>query len=456
MKKLWLIVALAALGGLAINSYADVQNIRLSGDIRIRGYYLNETDPVDDPGSDSFVSQRTRVTVEADLEDHILVVVTLKAEGLWGDDNTSADDAGAGQDDSASSTDNINRSWDVGFDEAYVQLNEIFYTPATLKLGRQYLNYGHGLILSSIEQEYNYDAARIVLDLYPLTIDVVGASIVENSNFGAGDITKDSELIFANARYEFSGSIIKNVEAYFGYLNNSAEAYPNGGGSSTRVPPGTGGASPLLIGVRGDLSPTEGLKMWFEGAYEFGSGGVGAPSLSAWLANAGFQYAFKNVSWSPTVNFNYTLATGGVNSSGEPDNNQFVPWFTYVEGYNGYLFHPLLTNINIFNAGASVKPAENTTLSVQGYYYSRFSDGAFAGQDPNVDWGNGFGLPNSSDGPLGWEIDGILGYDYSKDVRAQLVYAAFIPESGYNESDGTGGDLSQVAQEVRVEIDVRF
>jgi len=62
-------------------------------------------------------------------------------------------------------------------DEAYVQFNELFYTPATLKLGRQYLQYGRGLILSSVEQEYNYDAARLVLDYYPLTIDIVGAQL---------------------------------------------------------------------------------------------------------------------------------------------------------------------------------------------------------------------------------------------------------------------------------------
>ena len=44
MKRIWLVVALAALGGLASKTFADVQNIRLSGDIRIRGYYLNVTE----------------------------------------------------------------------------------------------------------------------------------------------------------------------------------------------------------------------------------------------------------------------------------------------------------------------------------------------------------------------------------------------------------------------------
>ena len=65
MKKVWLVVALVALGGLAVNSFADVQNIRLSGDIRIRGYYLDNAG--DNTTYDAFISQRTRVSVEADL-----------------------------------------------------------------------------------------------------------------------------------------------------------------------------------------------------------------------------------------------------------------------------------------------------------------------------------------------------------------------------------------------------
>ena len=87
VKKLWQAMLITALAGMAINSYADVQNIRLSGDIRIRGYYTVNTDGDSDEdqvnNTDSYISQRTRVTVEADLEDHVLVVVTLKAEGLW-------------------------------------------------------------------------------------------------------------------------------------------------------------------------------------------------------------------------------------------------------------------------------------------------------------------------------------------------------------------------------------
>ena len=222
MKKLWLVVALVAWGGLAINTFADVQNIRLSGDIRLRAYYLNSAAENEGNGnfqSDStFISQRTRVSVEADLEDHVLVVVTLKAEGNWGTDNQVSGSSGAGTEDDAGSA--INRRWDVGVTEAYVQFNELFYTAATLKLGRQYLHYGRGLIISSTEQEYNYDAARLVLDYYPLTIDIVGAELVNNQTFG-GDSSHagSADLVFVNARYEMSDSAIKDIEGYFGWVS---------------------------------------------------------------------------------------------------------------------------------------------------------------------------------------------------------------------------------------------
>ena len=381
MKKLWLVVALVAWGGLAINTFADVQNIRLSGDIRIRAYYLNGTD-IENSGKNggdaAFISQRTRVSVEADLEDHVLVVVTLKAEGLWGGDNESNNSSGAG----GSSSSSINRRWDVGVTEAYVQFNEVFYSAATLKLGRQYLHYGRGLIISSTEQEYNYDAARLVLDYYPLTIDIVGAELVNNQFFSSTPTHGGSaDLLFINARYEMSDSVIKDVEAYFGWVAQGS----SGPITLGRVPPTQFAGSPLIIGLRSDMNLTEGLQTWVEGAYEFGQDGtVNNNTLSAFLANVGGRYTLKGTQWSPVFNGGYTFASGG--GDGNTDST-FVPWFDYVDGYNGYLFAPALPNIHIFNLGASVKPYENTTLSLQGYYYMKADKDGAAGSNRNVDFG---------------------------------------------------------------------
>ena len=433
MKKLRVVCVLIAFGGLAASTFADVQNIRISGDIRIRGYYLNDVvcDAAGRPTDTSFISQRTRVTVEADLEDHILAVVTIRAEGLWGAGDETAGTSGAGW-----NTGRINRGWDVGIDEAYVQLNEMFWSAATLKLGRQYLNYGHGMILSSAEQEYNFDAARLVLDFYPLVIDVVGAKLVERSTFTSVNSGHGgSDLVFVNARYETANSPIKDVEAYIGYVSQPGSA----NFCSTRVPP-TGqvvGTSPIIAGLRTDLAPVKNWDIWAEGAYEFGT-----DSLSAWLVNLGTRFTMKDVKWTPSLNANYTYASGG------GQGGTFIPWFDY--GYNGYLFNPALANIHIFNLGASVKPSKNTSLALEGYYYLKASRNVNVASGANVDFG-GYGFVGSATSQnVGWEIDAIAGYDYSKDVRVQLVYGVFVPDNAFS------GVIASTAQEVRGEINVKF
>jgi len=457
VKKVWLIVALVAFGGLAVRSFADVQNIRLSGDIRIRGYFLDSTGVIpDSPGqwdsNDSFIAQRTRVSCEADLEDHVLVVVTMQAEGEWGDSNVTSTDAGAG---SQQSNGAISRRWNLGVAEAYVQFNEVFYTPATLKLGRQYLQYGRGLILSSVEQEYNYDAARLVLDYYPLTIDVVGGELVNNQVFGGQPSHAGAnDLLFVNARYELSDSAIKDIEAYVGYVSQGDSLLV----SETRVPPTTGLSSPMLVGLRADINPLDTLQTWWEAAYEFGAnGGNTGGSIGAFLLNAGGKFTFKDTQWVPSLNGNFIYASGGgAGTDTGIGNGQFRPWFDYADGYNGYLFMPALSDIAIFNLGASVKPYENTTLSLQGYYYMKADKMGVAGSNGNVDWGGPiWAAPTAGntadDAYLGWELDGILGYDYSKDVRAQLVYGVFLPGTAY---ENVG--VARAAEEVRAELLVKF
>lgn len=426
MKKVSLVVALAALCGLAASTFADVQNIRLSGDIRIRGYLADKADAT---GQDAqFVSQRTRVSVEADLEDHVLAVVTLQAAGIWGDTYTGV------------TTDGASRMWGTaGISEAYVQLRELFYSPATLKVGRQSLNYGSGLIISSFDQMYTFDAGRLVLDYHPLTIDLVAAQLANAQDFsqtsaGAGQ----ADLLFVNAKYDVSGAAVKTIEGYLGWT------------STTRGFTTAGNPSPMLIGLRTDLAPVENLTASLEGAYEFGDAGnaVDYQDISAFLAKAELKYTLKNVAWTPVLNAAYTFAQGG---NGGNARHNFIPAYGMVEGYNGYVFAPYVSNIQIFNLGASVKPCKNTTLALQGYYYLKVNNDGAVFSDPNANLGGvGFGTAANGSRELGGEIDAIVGYDYSKDVRCQLVYGAFIPGNAYE------GVANRVANEVRAELNVKF
>ena len=449
MKKVSLIVALVALCGLAASTFADVQNIRLSGDIRIRGYLSDKANSQDYTANDGvaaqFITQRTRVTVEADLEDHVTAVVTLQAAGIWGNENSGVTHTGA------------SRTWDVGVSEAYVQLRELFYSPATLKLGRQSLNYGTGLIISSADQMYTFDAGRLVLDYHPLTIDIVGAQLVNDQNFepAASGKNSQSDMLFVNGKYEVNGSVVKNIEGYFGWV--SQMRIPQQFGIDPYTTP-----SPLLIGLRTDLTPIENLTASLEGAYEFGNADAGTSystdkTISAFLLNAAMKYTLKGVAWTPVLNASYTYASGDSQQTGREEGavkntrHNFVPWFDMADGYNGYVLAPALSNIQIFNLGASVKPAANTTLALQGYYYLKADRNGYVASNPNANLGGLNMLSSNNDSrDVGAEIDAIVGYDYSKDVRCQLVYGMMFP------GDVFDGVANRVANEVRGEINVKF
>lgn len=443
MKKIWFAVALAAVGVMATSVWADVQNIRLSGDVRVRGYYYNVgVSPYwisEGRYDNSLILQRTRVTCEADLEDHVLVVVTLKAEGIWGQGNRYT---------SYGTKMETDRGWQVGVTEAYVQFNEMFFSPATLKLGRQYLHYGKGFVISSANETYNFDAGRLVLDFYPLTIDLVGAKLADgignDSDIEVANERGGNNLLWVNARYEFKEQIIKAIEAYFGWVSNGGPPVWNYAAPDYHPIGWFGGyTSPWVVGIRGDFTPIKGLEVWAEGNYEGGTMGSGGEEISAWLANAGLKYTFKDVKMEPAINAEYIYASGY--SSG------YCPFFPSFIGNKGYLFAPMLYNIHIFNVGASVKPAKNVTCAVQGYYYLMDDPGGFAYSDWNqqeVYWDiYGYGKRE-----LGWEIDAICTYDYSKDVRFQLVYAVFLPDRGVKYAMNT----SAASHMVRGEVNVKF
>lgn len=467
MKKVTLmVVGLVALVAMATQSFADVQNIRLSGDVRIRGYYFNYGDNDNIGHADgSLVAQRTRVTVEADLEDHVLVVVTLKAEGLWGRElgyqydgpysgisGSASQSAGAGL---RTWGDPVNNTWAVGINEAYVQLNEMFFNPATLKIGRQYLNYGRGLIISSVEGEYNFDAVRLVLDFYPLTVDLVGAMLVDSQRFSPIDERYNgrSLLLFANARYEMADSLVKDIEGYFGWITQDADRALISSPASPYLPH-FGGASPWIVGLRADLNLTKTLQMWAEGAYEGGEQGFidsSSHKISGWLVNVGAQLSLADTQMSPVINASYTFASGDSTFKNGDTQGYFHPWFDYSSTYNGYMLKPVLSNIHIFNLGATVKPAKNCSVGVQGYYYLKADKDGVNFTNPNLDNGFGTVMPATDKSDIGWGIDLSVGYDYSKDVRMGLIYGVFLPGTAVRD---TGFD--QTSYGLRGEVNVKF
>jgi len=384
---------------------AEVQNVRLGGDIRIRGYYVKNLNSVDSTkdSDDFFFKQLSRISAEADLTDQVWAVATVEANGYWGQELV----------DSVGTTEK--NDWEADIAEAYIQLGEMYYSPVSVKLGRQYLNYGTGFLISSREWYYNFDSIRFVADAANWTVDVFYARLVETDMRPTIDGGDDEDLFGVNLSY------VEDLWTLEGYVFGIRDAYDESVGQDKNAP--------VAVGMRFDASPLESFDIWGEAVYEFGSfQPVGGADMDykAYGIDVGMVYVF-DVAWEPAISLAYTFASGG--DAAETDQKNFDPFFNY--NYYGYAYSPYLSNIGILNAQLSFLPSEDVTMIGSFYYYSQAEEIAMSMGDPNQDNGGVTALTNGTDKNLGMEFDAIIEYDYTEDVSLQLIGAWFKPGDAY-------------------------
>lgn len=409
MKKLFIGISAALLLTLTVSTYAEVQNVKVGGELRMRAYSLVDwrSDPLTPSQKDSYgwLATRALVDIEADLTDNVSAVVELQGEGVWG--TLVTDDV-------------IDDSWEVEIKQAYVKMSELYYSPLTLKLGRQYLDFGTFLVTDA-EKEFVYDAARVTLDFYPWIIDGVYAKLVETL-----DAKDDMDFYMANVRYEAEQFAI---EGYALGINDCSDV----------------GYKPIALGLVGSGSPMEGLDLHGEATYETGDWSDGN-DLSAWSIEVGGSYVFE-AAWEPAVSLRYIYASGDDNPN-DSDMKSFQEFFEY--DYYGYAFSPRRSNIQMINASLSVLPMENLTLIADYYYYLQAEKVVDIVGDAFQDNGGYLMATNGTSDKLGSEIDIIAEYDYSEDVSTQLYVAWFIPGDAYS------SPADDTIVEIRGEILVSF
>lgn len=411
MKKLIILLALVMAVAFATGACAEVQNVKVGGDIRIRANWSENVGNLDsdiDVDEVGFIQQRTRVIVEADLTDNVAVAAVIEAEGYWGDVYNVA---GLGVD--------IRREWDAGFSEAWVQLSELYYTPLTVKLGRQYLHYGTGFIISSAEYENNFDAVRSILDFNPWTIELVYAKTAETLVE-----SDDIDLYGGNIKYQAD---TWTIEGYVWGQTDKASTLD---------------IEPIVFGLRGDVTPLENLDIWGEISYE--TGDIMDQDLSALAADLGLTYTFADITWRPTVGLAYTYGEGDSTDLGD----NFFEFFEY--DYYGYCYSPKVSNIHIINANVMIEPIEKLALILDYYHYIQDEDIAMVMGDLSQDNGGVAATTNGTDSTLGDELDVIAEYDYTEDVSTQLYLAWFFPGDAYS------SPADDDAYEIRGEIVVSF
>jgi hypothetical protein len=474
-KRLIIILALAMLVGLTAAAYAEVQNVKVSGDILAEGLIrhqltLRSKDQRWDGAAnydgynrdiDGLMSH-VRVRVDADLTDNVSATVRLLNERMWGGEY----DAETIQD---------GHTTEVTLDLAYATMKEFLYSPLTLTIGRQELHFGNDLIVGDVNTnglsaghataEYlpralddlslrkSFDAIKATLNYDPLVVDLVYAKVGE----AEVDDRDDTDLFGGNAAYSVNKDF--SIEGYYwekliqkagGALNKTVGSIPSG-------TPYYGTTShddtTRTLGLLARYSGIKNLTASMEGAMQFGShvnnttlypddllnnGGVRRRKAFALQAIASYNLSDLIKQYEPVLGGSYSWLSG----DGWKRNSQtYSGWDPMYENQSGgTLFNKIVgfSNAQILNINASAKPMEDVTLKID-YYYLRLlrpyrGDGALAPVAVNLTGVAGDPTYTMKEGKkgLGNEVDASLIYDYTEDVQLGLTAGWFIPGDAFD------------------------
>ncbi|MBN2483801.1 MAG: alginate export family protein [Candidatus Omnitrophica bacterium] len=422
VKKLIILAAIFSLS-LAASSFAAVENIKVSGDISAYGIHRGDfdfgLDGVAQPNDGIDVGlSAIRLQFDADLTEDVMVTLRLLNERLWGTIDTEA--AGGAQDTG------------VDIDLAYVTLKDFLGYPVTLKVGRQEIKLGQGMIIGDpYTNSYNpyvslagtnagsqlvmsglddfsarkaFDAIVGIIDLAPMTITV---GYIKDTEAVTTSID-DTNTMFVNVGYDFDANLIGEV-----YVVSKNDQRKNAAKDITNV-----------IGTRWVANPLDALTLVGEFAYQTkkgdpAGGGIRADGKhsSDIAVLVGANYAFLDIDWVPTIGVDWAYFSRN--------------WDPMYEDLTvAHIANAIFPNMNISTIGLTLtaKPREDLMASIR-YVNLRLVDEVMTGQLVN----NYATYVMDDSKALGNELDLGLRYDYTEDVQLGLDMDFFFPGDAFNE-----------------------
>jgi len=424
-KWLTIICILALAAFICAPAFAEVQNVKVSGDIAVRSILRdNYTLDKDTAKSEASFMQSVGLNIDADLTDNVSTSVRLVNQRDW-DNNSDVGTPGA-----------QTNAFSVDLDLAYVTLKEMIYAPLTLTIGRQGLWFGRGLIVGANLQDFNgsivaneytetsaFDAIKATLDLAPWKLDLLYSKIDENTIVGATGLKDDVDLYGVNAGYKFDQYNAEAEAYYFGKFDDSSAT--------------NGQLNVNTYGLRGSLEPVENLTIGAEGALQNGRHtdtlNAQGMSIKAYAYDLYGKYKFTDVQWTPTLGVEW------LSLSGEKNGSTTSTWNGWDVMYRGKFDTAIRDFQNVYYATAarataalgqdtgvsnqnsllitgSIVPTEDVT--VQGTY------GHFW-LNENLDAATRGALKSGTE--VGDELDLLLTYDYTEDVSFGLLTGWFFP-----------------------------
>jgi len=444
-KRLILVLALALVAGLTCAAYAEVQNVKVSGDLTVLGIsrspyignaYFSGTTETNSKVENALASI-ARIRIDADLTDNVVATIRLLNERYWGREQDNVGDSAKGT------------NSDIDLDLAYVTMKEFLYSPLTLTVGRQELHFGNDMIVGDpdtnnavttaspfngagtglrdpdLSARKSFDAIRATLNYDPLVVDVIIAQ-VKNTTLG----TKNNENLYGvNANYQLNKKT--TLEGYW-FERSRGKVNTATGGVTTNKSDRTD-----VYGARIVNQSINNLTAQVEAAMQFGNVNTSTTNTQrrrAWATEAALTYDLKDVKkvgkYKPTATALFGYFSGNKGDSGNKTNTAWDPM--YENQKFGDLANALFNQSNIMLTGGvlTMKPVDDVTL--KGEYYAYWWDKVFINGGSATSVLTGETLTMTDGKFAGQEFDATVTYDYTEDVQFALMGGMLMPGDSFD------------------------
>jgi len=433
MRKSLMIIALVAI---AMPAFAELQNVQIGGELRIRGnWYMNayaqpnntlrwpaiggvnwlnarsigtgfnknfpgilSAFSWDDNGNDTKnFEQRTRLNFKADFTSEVSAFVELDSYDVWGEEFRS--NWITGQD---FRQNDPGQNDDVAIYQAYIEANNMWGMPLRARIGRQELSFGSEWLVGVNDTAagftgLSFDAIRLTYAVDMFSVDAFAAALQENGNWeqdgdvwmyglygsylGFEDITIDAYYLLVRDAVSLNDT---NLVWYGEWLENFIgvddydASYLNTIGLRGA---GTIGAFDFESEVAMQWGDADAVGVGFR-PFAYGDDGA---EFDAWAVNLEAGYTF-DMTWQPRVYLGYAFFEG--------EDNRDISWWEWVSPfdeakasvsfnrlfsnweYTEFFENTDLSNTHIFRAGVSAMPTESVELLLSLSYF--LADETFA------------------------------------------------------------------------------
>lgn len=199
---------------------ALASEVKVGGEIRVRGESVSN-DTTGAKNQEQII-QRTRLNVDATIDEKTKAYIQIQDSRAWGSDGTS-DGTGTAQDvTTTSGTAESISSESTDIKQAYVQFDSIAEQPLSLKLGRQVMAYGDHRLIGGFEWSNtarSFDAMKLMYNTDTFGIDLWYSKLKESvtndtTDFKTSGTTDDKDITFSGIY-----AIIKAIQ------NNTIDLY---------------------------------------------------------------------------------------------------------------------------------------------------------------------------------------------------------------------------------------